>query len=314
MNKMPHNNQVLIIAGPTASGKSQLAIDVAQQLNGIIINCDAMQIYKDIPIIAATPNAQEKQKAEHCLFELYDCSKRGNVVKWLDLCVTEIKRCWQTKRLPIVVGGTGMYIDALINGVTPIPEVPQEIRKQIAQKSLTERYAFLLQHDSLMAQKLHPNDSTRITRAVEIITFTGQTLTAWYQKPLIKKLPEAAFTVVKIVPPLDIITERCKQRLDIMVYQQNALDEIQKLAAMNLPPDLPAMKALGVPELMQYINGQITLQEAVDLAKLHTRQYAKRQRTWLKNKLLATLEFTAPYSGANDWLEKIKTALFNSDA
>ncbi len=306
---MNNNTPVLIIAGPTASGKSRLAIDVAQQLNGVILNCDAMQIYKDIPIIAATPSAEEKQKAEHRLFELYECSKRGNVVEWLDLCVAEIKRCWQEKRLPIVVGGTGMYIDALINGVTPIPEVPQEIRQQIQQKSLAERYAFLLQHDSLMAQKLHPNDSTRITRAMEIITFTGQTLTEWYQKPLIKKLPEANFTVVKIVPPLDIIEERCKQRLDIMVYQQNALKEIQKLATMNLASDLPAMKALGVPEMMQYVQGKTTLQEAVDLAKLHTRQYAKRQRTWLKNKLPATLEFTTPYSGANDWPEKIKTML-----
>lgn len=309
MNKTPHNHQVLIIAGPTASGKSRLAIDVAQRLNGVIINCDAMQIYKDIPIIAATPNAEEKSMAEHRLFELYGCSKRGNVVEWLDLCVAEIKRCWQEKRLPIVVGGTGMYIDALINGVTPIPEVPPVFREQVQKMSLSERYAFLVQHDTAMARKLHPNDTTRITRAVEIISFTGQTLTAWYQKPLIKKLPEADFTVVKIVPSLDIIEERCKQRLDVMVYQQNALGEIRKLAALNLAPDLPAMKALGVPELLEYVNGRTSLDEAVALAKLHTRQYAKRQRTWLKNKLPATFEFTTPYSGANDWPEEIEAML-----
>lgn len=311
MNKTPHNHRVLIIAGPTASGKSRLAIDVAQRLNGVIINCDAMQIYKDIPIIAATPSAEEKKQAEHRLFEIYDCSKRGNVVEWLDLCVTEIKQCWQEQKLPIVVGGTGMYIDAMINGVTPIPEVPAVIRQQVQKMSLAERYAFLLQHDSQMAQKLHPNDTTRITRAVEIITFTQQTLTAWYQKPLIKKLPEANFTVVKIVPPIEIIEQRCRQRLDKMV-EAGVLEEITELLKRGVDESLPAMKALGVPELSLAVKGKMPLSQALELAKLHTRQYAKRQRTWLKNKLPATFEFTAPYCGAIAWLEKIKIALSNS--
>ncbi len=300
---------VLIIAGPTASGKSALAIEVARARNGVIINCDAMQIYKDIPIIAATPSPQEKAAAEHRLYELYDCSKRGNVVEWLDLCVNEIQALWQEGRLPIVVGGTGMYIDALLNGVTPIPEVPADIRRAVQQelntRGLLALYTFLQEADPASAAKLHVNDKTRITRAVEIIRHTGRKLSEWYTVPLLKKLPQAKFTVVKIAPPLEDIAARCRARLDKMVDELNVLAEIEKLAALDLPADLPAMKALGVPELLEYVKGRTTLKAALDLAKLHTRQYAKRQRTWLKNKLPADLEFTTAYTGQPDYLPKI---------
>jgi tRNA dimethylallyltransferase len=302
---MKNANSVLIIAGPTASGKSQLAIDVARAFNGVVINCDAMQIYKDIPIIAATPSKEEKSLAEHRLFELYDIEKRGNVVEWLDLCVAEIRSLWSEQKLPIVVGGTGMYIDALINGVTPIPEVPTEIRQHVATMSLPELYAFLEQNDTLMAQKLHKNDKTRLTRAAEIILFTRRKLSEWYQVPMIKKLPEAKFKVIKIVPPIEVIEQRCRERLDKMV-EFGVLEEIAALLKREIDESLPAMKALGVPELSLAVKGKLPLSAALELAKLHTRQYAKRQRTWLKNKLDADIEFTEPYAAQSDWLEKIK--------
>lgn len=301
--KNPHT--VLIIAGPTASGKSRLAIDAARAFNGVIINCDAMQIYKDIPIIAATPSQQEKAIAEHRLFELYDVEKHGNVVEWLNLCVTEIRALWNEQKLPIVVGGTGMYIDALINGVTPIPEVPDEIRKHVATMSLPELYSFLEQNDPIMAQKLHPNDKTRLSRAAEIMLFTKRKLSEWYEVPLVKKLPEAEFKVVKIVPQIEIIEQRCRERLDKMV-ELGVLEEIAALLKREIDETLPAMKALGIPELSLAVKGQMPLKKALELAKLHTRQYAKRQRTWLKNKLIADIEFTEPYSGQTEWLEKIK--------
>ena len=302
---MKNARSVLIIAGPTASGKSRLAIDAARAFNGVVLNCDAMQIYKDIPIIAATPSEEEKSLAEHRLFELYDAEKRGNVVEWLDLCVAEIRALWNEQKLPIVVGGTGMYIDALINGVTPIPEVPSEIRQHVATMSLPELYAFLEQNDPLMAQKLHKNDKTRLTRAVEIILFTKRKLSEWYQVPLIKKLPEAEFKVVKIVPQIEVIEQRCRERLDKMV-ELGVLEEIAALLKRQIDETLPAMKALGVPELSLAVKGEMPLSKALELAKLHTRQYAKRQRTWLKNKLSAEIEFTEPYINQTDWLEKIK--------
>lgn len=306
-------NPVLIIAGPTASGKSALAIAVAKALNGVILNCDAMQIYKDIPIIAATPSLKEKQEAEHRLFEMYDCSKRGNVVEWLDLCTTEIKKIWAENRLPIVVGGTGFYIDALVSGVTPIPEVAPEIRdsikKRLQNNGLQKLYDYLLQTDEKTALKIGANDKTRIIRALEIFEYTGIKVSDWYQKPLINKLPEADFLVVKIMPSIDEIAQRCRSRLDKMVFELGVIKEIEKLVIRGLPEDLPAMKALGVPELSKFVRGEITLAEALDLAKLHTRQYAKRQRTWLKNKLAANVIFNEPYQGQKEYVDMIKKSL-----
>jgi tRNA dimethylallyltransferase len=198
-----------------------------------------------------------------------------------------------------------MYIDALINGVTPIPEVPTEIRQHVATMSLPELYAFLEQNDTLMAQKLHKNDKTRLTRAAEIILFTRRKLSEWYQVPMIKKLPEAKFKVIKIVPPIEVIEQRCRERLDKMV-EFGVLEEIAALLKREIDESLPAMKALGVPELSLAVKGKLPLSAALELAKLHTRQYAKRQRTWLKNKLDADIEFTEPYAAQSDWLEKIK--------
>lgn len=302
-------NPVLIIAGPTASGKSALAVAAARALNGVILNCDSMQIYRDIPIIAATPSPEEKAMAEHRLFELYDCTKRGNVVEWLDLCVAEIRKLWVENRLPIVVGGTGMYIDALINGVTPIPEVNPEIRRNLQQRlhneGLLKLYIELKQKDIEIANKLNSNDKTRIVRALEIIATTGKKVSEWYQMPLLKKIPEADFTVVKIVPEINVIEERCRIRLDKMV-QEGALEEIAELLKRGVDETLPAMKALGVPELSLAVKGEMLLSEALELAKLHTRQYAKRQRTWLKNKLSADIVFNDVYAGQPEFLSQIK--------
>lgn len=306
-------NPVLIIAGPTASGKSSLAIALAKVLNGVVLNCDAMQIYKDIPIIAATPSVKEKQEAEHRLFEMYDCSKRGNVVEWLDLCTIEIRKLWAEGRLPIVVGGTGFYIDALVNGVTPIPEVSSEIRdkikKRLQDEGLPKLYEYLLQTDETTALKIGANDKTRIVRALEIFEHTGIKVSDWYQKPLINKLPEADFLVVKIMPSIEEIAQRCRNRLDKMVFELGVIKEIENLVVRGLPEDLPAMKALGVPELSRFVKGEITLAEALDLAKLHTRQYAKRQRTWLKNKLVANVVFNESYQGQNEYVDIIKKSL-----
>lgn len=302
-------NPVLVIAGPTASGKSALAAQAAHDLNGVVLNCDSMQIYKDIPIIAAAPTEEEKKLAEHRLFEIYDCDKRGNVVDWLNLCAAEIRKLWAEKRLPVVVGGTGFYVEALLNGVTPIPETPIEVREQlqarINQEGLENLYKELQQKDAEIAAKLNPNDKTRIVRALEVIAATGQKLSEWYKKPLIQKLPEAHFITVKIMPSLDVITTRCCLRLDKMVDELGVLAEIEKLLNKGVDENMPAMKALGVPELSLFIKGQMLLPEALDLAKLHTRQYAKRQRTWLKNKMSADIVFENVYEGQKDYLQQI---------
>lgn len=302
-------NPVLVIAGPTASGKSALAAEVAYALNGVVLNCDSMQIYKDIPIIAAAPTEAEKKLAEHRLFEIYDCDKRGNVVDWLNLCVAEIRKLWAENRLPVVVGGTGFYAEALLKGVTPIPETPAEIRKQLQDRLHRDRlenlYVELQQKDVEIAAKLNPNDKTRIIRALEVIEATGIKLSEWYRKPLIQKLPEADFITVKIMPSLEVIATRCCLRLDKMVNELGVLAEIERLLTKGTDENMPAMKALGVPELSLFIKGQLSLDEALSLAKIHIRQYAKRQRTWLKNKMPADIIFENVYSGQKDYLQQI---------
>lgn len=307
------NNPVIVITGPTACGKSQLAIDLALKINGVVINCDSMQIYKGIPIISAAPDDEDKKKVEHRLFEIYDCDKRGNVVEWVEACAWEVRSVWQEKKIPIVVGGTGLYVETLIEGMTPIPPIPPEIRKEVkemyAQKGLSEVYNYLKTIDSFSAQRLAPNDKSRIMRAVEVYKATKRRMSDWYKVPQVKKLPEANFLVIKFFPNVQEIEARCRARLDKMVNELGVLKEIADLLELNLPNDMPAMKALGVQELGQFIKGEKTLKDALKLAKLHTRQYVKRQRTWLKSKLKADIEFKEIYVGQAEFVRKIMSDL-----
>ena len=283
-------NTVVVIAGPTASGKSGLALDLALRYNGEIVNADSMQVYAGTPIISAAPSEAEKKLVPHHLYEIYPPQKNGTVVDWLKLAVECIREIWQRGNLPIVVGGTGMYIDNLINGTTPIPEPTPEVRKQVSE--MKNVYAWLLENDKEAAAMLNANDTTRVKRAAEIFLQTGQSIADWYQKPMVKHLSEVNFRVIKIIPPTKELDERCYLRFDKMM-DTGALDEVIKLDALHLPANLPAMKMLGVPELLAYLHEEISLQQAVALAKLHTRQYAKRQRTWFRNKLEAEWEISS---------------------
>lgn len=301
-------NKVIVIAGPTASGKSSLAIDVAKFANGIVINCDSMQVYKYTPIISACPDETDKNTVEHRLFEIYEPSVKGNVVDWLELAVKEIQSAWERNKIPVVVGGTGLYIDNLINGTTPIPETPSETREKVSdllkEKGSLYLHKMLENIDSESAKRISPNDVTRLSRAIEVFEHTKTPLSVWHTKPMVKKLPSAEFFVIKICPTAEELDARCYLRFDQMI-KAGALDEIKFLNSLNLNEKLPAMKALGVPELMEYINQKCTLEEAVDNAKLHTRQYAKRQRTWFKNKLKANLELPNCYKGNFEEIKEI---------
>ncbi|MBE6450974.1 MAG: tRNA (adenosine(37)-N6)-dimethylallyltransferase MiaA [Alphaproteobacteria bacterium] len=302
-------NKIIVIAGPTASGKSALAIDVALSVNGVIINSDSMQVYKHMPIITACPNKQDKSVVEHRLFEIYEPDVKGNVVDWLNLATEEIKSVWQENKIPLIVGGTGLYIDNLINGTTPIPETPPEFRKKIAlllkEKGTVYLHNELKKVDKESALKISPNDTTRLSRALEVFEHTKIPLSVWHKKPMIKKLPEAEFFVIKICPPTEELDAKCYLRFDKMI-ELGALDEIRFLESLNLDEKLPSMRALGVPELLEFIRGNSSLETAVQNAKLHTRQYAKRQRTWFKNKLKADFELLQCYTGNFD---EVKQAL-----
>lgn len=294
---------VIVIGGTTASGKSALALDLAQAFNGVVINADSMQLYQGLPILSAAPTEDERRKVPHRLYEIYPPEVNGTVVDWLELAAAEIRAAWANGQLPIVAGGTGLYLDNLINGTTPIPEPDPVLRHKILQIAKSEGasglYARLRVADEAGAKMVSPKDITRLRRAYEVKLQTGLSIAEWYQKPLVKKIPEAEFKVIKIIPQADELDSRCFNRFDQMM-KAGAEDEVRKLAALRLDRSLPAMKMLGVPELLGFIEGRSRLEEAVELAKLHTRQYAKRQRTWFKNKLPADLSLDKIYSVKNE--------------
>ena len=288
------SNSVVVIAGPTASGKSGLALDLALRYNGVVINADASQIYKGISIISAAPSEEEKNQVEHLLYEIFEPTKNGTVSEWLRLVVEVIRNVWKRGKLPIVVGGTGFYIESLIKGVSPIPETRPEtkekVAKMFAEGGVSKVYEMLKNIDEKGAKRVNENDTTRVRRALEIFWDTGVSIDEWFEKPMIKLLQEADFKVVALLPKLSDLEEKCSKRFDIMM-ENGALDEVKNLLDLKLDANLSAMKAIGVPELADYLRGKITLDEAVRLAKLHTRQYAKRQLTWFRNRLKNIAEY-----------------------
>lgn len=305
-------NKVMVVAGPTASGKSALAIDIALAFNGEVINADSMQVYKDIPIITACPTSKDMQKVPHHLYQIYDASYNGTVVDWLDQAVEVIRNCWKRNKLPVVVGGTGMYICNLMYGTTTVPENTQETKENVRalckQIGLRNVYDKLAEVDPITAARIHPGDTCRVFRAYGVYMQTGITLSTWRSQPMIKKLPEGNFVSVKLAPLQEELDQRCFMRFDQMM-QHGALAEVVKLAERNLPDTLPAMKALGVPELMSFIRGECSLEEAVALGKLHTRQYSKRQKTWFAHQLRSEICLKECYPGTKNLINDVKKIL-----
>lgn len=298
--------KVIIIGGPTASGKSSLAIDLAKELDGIVINGDSMQIYQDTPILSAIPDQDEITSVPHKLFAIFPASHHGTVTEWLKLATKEITQAWDERKIPIIVGGSGMYLDALTNGMSPIPETSEQAKHKVA-KLLSEigpQGVYKL----LPETNLNPNDTTRIRRAMEVFEDTGKPISVWHLEPNIKSLPEADFFTIKLLPSTEELDEKSFWRWDKML-EAGALEEVEKLHKQNLAKNLPAMKALGVPELIDYLDNKTSLTEASNLAKLHTRQYAKRQRTWFKNKMQADLTIPHCYHPDKKLINHIKKAI-----
>ena len=309
---MLESKRVVVVAGPTASGKSALAMDVAMACNGEVINADSMQVYKDIPILSACPSIEEKSKVPHHLYQIYDADFQGTVVHWLNLAVEKIRDCWQRDKLPVLVGGTGLYICNLMYGTTTVPESTPETRErlfalchEIGSRNI---YAKLQEVDPVTAEKIYPGDVSRVLRAYGIYMQTGIPFSVWQEKPMDKKLPDGNFFSIKLAPEKQELENRCFVRFEQMV-QQGALAEVVKLAERNLPDTLPIMKALGVPELMKFVKGECSLEEAIELGKLHTRQYAKRQRTWFAHKLKADIFLKECYKGQKNLINDVKNRL-----
>lgn len=265
-----------------------MAENLAEEIGGVIINADSMQIYREIPILSAQPTAEQMAKIPHFLYGIISVSEKFSVGKWLEYAEKEINKIRADGKTPIIVGGTGMYIKRLIDGVAYVPEIPSEIRKKAAEllKEMgnADFHSMLKEKDPEMGERLKPGDTQRMLRAWEVLHETGKSIAEWQKKPHRKFFDKEDFVGFFINPPREELYKRCDARF-LKMLEVGAMDEAKKLSDMNLPKNLTGMKALGVPELISYINVEISLDEAIKKAQQSTRNYAKRQVTWFKNQM-----------------------------
>lgn len=275
----------IMIAGPTASGKSQLAINLAHALDGEVINADSIQLYADLSILTARPSASDMKDIPHHLYGVLDGAQRASVAIWLALAAEAMAAIRGRGRMPIVIGGTGMYLDAAMNGIAPIPNVPAKIHdatttlyQDIGGAAFRQNLATL---DPLAAARLTDGDRQRLIRAMGVVTATGTPLSSWQAGAHEGALAGRPVTLA-MLPPREILYQRINNRFDLML-EAGALDEVCRLAARQLDPTLPLMKALGVVALKSVLDGEMTCDEAAYISKRDSRHYAKRQMTWLRN-------------------------------
>jgi tRNA dimethylallyltransferase len=277
-----HARPVALIAGPTASGKTALALALAARHEMTIINADSAQVYANLPILSAQPTAAELASAPHRLFGYLDGREACSAARWANNARYEIEQAWEQNRVPILVGGTGLYLRTLLDGISPIPDIDPKIRSAVRALATADARHALEHEDPASAAALAPNDDNRVKRALEVIRSTGESIIAWRKirkggigdtidlRPLI------------LLPPRDWLYDRCNQRFENMI-EAGAIEEVAALRAANLPADTPVLRAIGVQELWALQDATLSRAEAIKLGQIATRQYAKRQYTWFRN-------------------------------
>ena len=282
------NPVAILIAGPTASGKSALALALAEKIGGTVINADSMQVYRDLRVLTARPTPAEEARVPHRLYGHVDAAVNYSTGHWLRDVAAVLDEVRAAGRVPVFVGGTGLYFKALTGGLAAVPAVPAAIRNavrgRLQNEGVAPLYAELLARDAATAHRLMPNDRSRIARALEVLDATGRSLTDWHKEgmaPLID--PAQAAKVFLTVERQELVT-RIETRFAAML-EAGALDEVRALGERKLDPLLPAMKAHGVPWLLRHLRGEISRDEAAAGAIMDTRRYAKRQVTWFRNQM-----------------------------
>ena len=288
---------VLVIAGPTASGKSALALELADKLGAVIINADSLQCYRDLRILTARPDAAAEPRLPHRLYGFLDAAERGSAARWCALARNEMAAATSAGRLPLLVGGTGLYLRALEAGLAPVPQIPERIRQEtIALHRVLGGAAFrecLAQLDPAAAGRLYPGDKQRLVRAFEVVRATGLPIAEWQRRT--DRQSAYRFATILLAPPRDRIYAACEARFVGMI-EAGALGEAAALADRGLDRGLPAMKAVGLPELLSHLRGEIPLDEAIAAAQRATRRYAKRQMTWFRHQARPDLVLDAQLS------------------
>ena len=276
-----------LIAGPTASGKSDVAVRLALALKaqgreGVVINADSAQVYADLAVLSARPSEEEMQGVEHRLFGTWDGATACSAADWAEQARVVIAEAHARGAVPILVGGTGLYLRTLLDGIAPVPAIDPAVRDAVRGMPVAEAYAALLTEDPDRASRLSPTDRTRVARALEVVRSTGRPLGEW-QAELTGGIGQAvALHTAVLLPPRDWLYERCDRRFALML-ERGALDEVQSLLARELDPDLPVMRAIGVPELAALQAGELSHDAAIERGAQATRNYAKRQFTWFRN-------------------------------
>ncbi|EKS36544.1 tRNA (adenosine(37)-N6)-dimethylallyltransferase MiaA [Afipia broomeae] len=299
------DTKAVLIAGPTASGKSALALALAEATGGVVINTDSMQVYRDLRIITARPSPEEEARVPHRLYGYCDAAVNCSAGTWVVDAAAVLAEARAANRLPIFIGGTGLYFKALTRGLSAVPPIPQEVRDDVRARMEREGvevlHAELVRRDPMSGEKLKPRDSARIARALEVIEATGRALPDWHSEGLPPLLEPGGVKAIFLAPDRKELYARINARFEGML-ERGALDEVAALAARKLDPILPAMKAHGVPALIRHLAGEITLEQAIYTGQIDTRHYAKRQYTWFRHQL-PEFEWIVPGEAASRFRE-----------
>ncbi|MCF6368280.1 tRNA (adenosine(37)-N6)-dimethylallyltransferase MiaA [Rhizobium halophilum] len=288
MSDLARDCDAILITGPTASGKSALALQLAAEMDGVVVNADSMQVYETLRVLTARPAEEEMEGIPHYLYGTVPATTVHSTGAWLRDVAALLPRLKAEGRLPVLVGGTGLYFKALTGGLSDMPEISQEIRCRVRlrlkEEGAESLYRDLAARDAPMAKALEPGDGQRIVRALEVLEETGRSLSDFQGKagPVIVN-PQRARKIV-VLPEREVLRRRIDQRFEQM-FDNGAVAEVQTLLALDPDPDLPAMKAIGVAQIAEMLAGRITPQEVVERASALTRQYAKRQMTWFRNQM-----------------------------
>jgi len=306
---MDKQSKIILISGPTASGKSNFAIKVAKKVEGEIINADSMQVYKKLKILTARPNRIEQKNIKHHLYGFVNLNEKFSTGQWLELAIKKIKNIQKKKKIPILVGGTGLYFQSLINGLVKIPEIPLKFRNKVRLMSKREGqkkfYKKLLKLDPKIKDKFDPNDTQRSIRAYEIKSYTNISMYDWLTKTK-SEFKDSDFLKLQIETKREKLIERINLRTSSMI-NIGAINEVKKFLKLKIKKDWSVNKVIGIAELTQYLNSETSLEKAKELILIKTRQYAKRQATWARTRMVSWVKIDP--SKIDGYIKKIEKIL-----
>jgi tRNA dimethylallyltransferase len=310
---MDKQSKIILISGPTASGKSKFAVKIAKKIQGEIINADSMQVYKKLKILTARPNKIEQKNIKHHLYGTVDLNKKFSTGQWLELAIKKIKNIQQKKKIPILVGGTGLYFQSLINGLVKIPEIPLNFRNKVRLMSKREGqkkfYKKLLKIDPKIKDKFDPNDTQRSIRAYEIKSYTDVSMYDWLAKTE-SEFKDSDFLKLYIETKREKLIDKINLRTSNMI-NDGAINEVKKFLKLKIRKDQSVNRVIGIAELTQCLNKKITLDQAKELISIKTRQYAKRQATWARTRMTSWKKIRP--NKIDDFIKKLNKSLLKLD-